>query len=104
MSDDALIGHIGSFIKHHRIEQNETQENLAAKAGISRSTLSLLEKGESVNLSTLIQLLRVLDQLHVLDSFSIKEQISPLALAKAQKEKRQRASGSKKNETDESNW
>lgn len=104
MSDSALIKHIGAFIKHHRIAQNTTQNDLASKAGISRSTLSLLEQGESVNLSTLIQLLRVLDQLHVLNSFSTQEQVSPLALAKLQKVKRQRASGKKKDQSDDSNW
>ena len=104
MSDDALITHIGAFIKHHRISQNTTQHDLASKAGISRSTLSLLEQGESVNLSTLIQILRVLDQLQVLNSFSTQEQISPLALAKMQKEKRQRASGKKKDQSNDSNW
>jgi hypothetical protein len=35
--------------------------------------------------------LRVLDQLAVLNAFEIRETISPLALAKLQKEKRQRA-------------
>jgi len=64
----------------------------------------LLEQGESVNLSTLIQILRVLDQLQVLNSFSTQEQISPLALAKMQKEKRQRASGKKKDQSNDSNW
>ena len=29
MSDKALAMHIGAFIKHHRMEQNKTQEVLA---------------------------------------------------------------------------
>lgn len=99
MSDRALAEHIGAFVRHHRMEQNRTQDELAAAAGISRSTISLLERGETVTVTTLIQILRMLDQLQVLSAFEIKETLSPLALAKLQKEKRQRARGSsKKNE------
>jgi transcriptional regulator with XRE-family HTH domain len=93
MSDQALSKHIGKFVRHHRMEQNRTQEELATSAGISRSTLSLLERGETVTVTTLIQVLRVLDQLHILNTFDVKETISPLALAKLQKDKRQRARG-----------
>jgi transcriptional regulator with XRE-family HTH domain len=71
MSDKALAKHIGNFIRHHRMEQNKTQESVATAAGISRSTLSLLERGENVTVPTLIQVLRVLDQLHVINAFSI---------------------------------
>ncbi|MEN6618128.1 MAG: helix-turn-helix transcriptional regulator [Rikenellaceae bacterium] len=95
MSDKALAEHIGVFVKHHRMEQNKTQDVLANAAGISRSTLSLLERGETVTLATLIQVLRVLDQLYVMDAFSVQQTISPLALAKMEKNRRKRASGKK---------
>lgn len=106
MSDKALAEYIGAFIRHKRMEQNKTQSELATSAGISRSTLSLLERGETVTVPTLIQVLRVLDQLQVLSEFEIKESVSPLALAKLQKEKRKRARGSsKKNENiEKSDW
>jgi transcriptional regulator with XRE-family HTH domain len=45
MTDTALSKVISAFVKHHRLLQNKTQEDVAAAAGISRSTLSLLEKG-----------------------------------------------------------
>lgn len=103
MNDKALAKHIGDFVKHHRMEQNKTQDMLASAAGISRSTLSLLERGETVTLATLIQVLRVLDQLSVMEAFTVQQTISPLALAKIEKEKRKRASRKKvetQNETD----
>lgn len=93
MSDKALAERIGVFVKHHRLQQNKTQDALAHAAGISRSTLSLLERGETVTLATLIQTLRALDQLQVLDAFKVQQSISPIALAKMEKEKRIRASG-----------
>ena len=93
MSDKALVEFIGVFIKHHRMEQNITQEALANAAGISRSTLSLLERGETVTLSTFIQILRMLDQLHIMEVFTIQQTISPLVLARMEMNKRKRASG-----------
>ncbi len=92
MSDKALAEQIGTFIKHHRIEQNKTQDIVAKDAGISRSTLSLLERGETVTLATLIQVLRVLDQLQLMEAFVVQQTISPLALAKMEMNKRRRAS------------
>jgi transcriptional regulator with XRE-family HTH domain len=104
MSDQALADHIGKFIKHHRLEQNKTQDALSHAAGISRSTLSLLERGETVTLATLIQVLRVLDQLQVMEAFDIQQRVSPLALAKAEKQKRKRARSVNENDPEESNW
>jgi len=91
MSDHALAKHIGAFVRFHRLEQNKTQDVLAHAAGISRSTLSLLERGEAVTLATLIQLLRVLDQLHLMEAFSVPKTISPLVLAKMEQAQRKRA-------------
>jgi transcriptional regulator with XRE-family HTH domain len=104
MSDDALAKQVGLFIKHKRLEQNKTQDMVSSAAGISRSTLSLLERGEAVTLPTLIQVLRVLDQLHVLEVFEIKQSISPFAIAKAEKEKRKRASGKVVRQEQKSDW
>lgn len=106
MSDKTLAEYIGAFVRHHRMEQHKTQDELAKAAGISRSTLSLLERGESVTITTLIQVLRVLDQLSVFSSFEVVENISPLALAKLQKQKRQRIrSKSEKGENiEETDW
>jgi transcriptional regulator with XRE-family HTH domain len=106
MSDKVLAEHIGAFVRHHRMEQNKTQDELASAAGISRSTLSLLERGETVTVTSLIQVLRVLDQLQVLSAFEVKETLSPLALAKLQKEKRQRArrTSKKKENREKTDW
>ena len=95
MSDKALGATIGNFIKHHRLHQNKTQEEVSDSAGISRSTLSLMERGEKVTLSSLIQVLRVLDLLHIMDIFQISNEISPIEYAKLQKNKRQRSRNQK---------
>ncbi|MDR9420024.1 helix-turn-helix domain-containing protein [Gracilimonas sp.] len=105
MSDKALSEQIGAFVKHHRLEQNKTQAEISEAADISRSTLSLLERGEPVSLNTLIKVLRVLDQLQVMKAFEVESQISPIAIAKMQQEKRKRARGKKdSSEKPESDW
>ena len=104
MSDKALIEKIGAFVKYHRLQQNRTQEEVAEEAGISRSTLSLLERGETVTIITLIQVLRVLDKLSIMNAFSVEQEVSPIALAKQEKQKRKRAGKSNKNDDKPSEW
>lgn len=104
LSDQALAIHIGAFVKHHRLEQNKTQDVLSHEAGISRSTLSLLERGEAVTLATLLQALRVLNQLQVMDAFEVEQRISPLALAKAEQGKRKRARNPQAKDPEKSDW
>lgn len=104
MSDDTIIKSIGAFIKHHRIEQNRTQKDVANDAGINRTTLSLLENGDVVNISTLIQVLRALDLLNIMDVFTTENQISPLELAKLEEKRRKRASNKRKNKKPEIDW
>jgi len=55
LSDIAIEQEIGSFVKAQRLRQNKTQAEVASAANISRSTLSLLERGETVTVATLIQ-------------------------------------------------
>ncbi|AFL82537.1 putative transcriptional regulator [Aequorivita sublithincola DSM 14238] len=93
MTDDGIIKQIGNFIKKTRIAKNKTQAQIAEAAGINRWTVSKMENGESITLSLLIQILRALDALYVLDNFTISKQISPLQAVKLQKNERQRASG-----------
>ena len=104
MSDAALAQTIGTFVKHHRLAQNKTQEEVANAANISRSTLSLLEKGEAVTIPTLLQVLRVLDLLYIMNSFKIQEEISPLELAKQEQQKRQRARNTDNHNNKQSDW
>jgi transcriptional regulator with XRE-family HTH domain len=95
-SDLSLLEVIGRFVKHHRLLQNRSQTEVAKSATISRSTLSLMERGKKVTVSSLIQVLRVLDLLYIMDVFEVKEEISPIEYAKLRKAQRQRAGRSKK--------
>ena len=91
LSDLEILREIGSFLKSVRVKQNKTQAQLAEMAGLNRWTISQLEKGEAISLSSLIPILRSLDSLHLLSEFSLEEEISPLEYAKLKKPQRQRA-------------
>lgn len=92
MSDKSLMEVIGNFTRSHRLKQNKTQDQVAEAAGISRSTLSLLERGEKVRIDSLIQVLRVLELLYVMDVFKVQDEISPLEYAKQKRQQRKKAS------------
>lgn len=92
MSDGAILEMLGSFIQKTRLNQNKSQQMVADAAGINRTTLVQMEKGKSVTMLSFIQVLRVLEQLHILDVFELKQEISPLLLAEMEMKKRQRAS------------
>lgn len=90
LSNPAIVKHIGLFIKHHRINQNLTQAQLAERAGLNRWTVIQMENGESVTLLSLIQLMRALSVLEAWDNFQVNEEISPIEYAKLKKKERKR--------------
>lgn len=106
LSDKMYLKRIGDFVKLQRQNLNKSQEQLSTEAGVSRSTLSLLERGENVRVDSLIQVLRMLNSLYVFDHFDIHEQISPIEYAKLKKKQtRLRVRSKKINENnDELGW
>ncbi len=104
MTDDAILKQIGHFLKSQRILKNKTQAQIAEAAGVNRYTIGKIEKGDSVTLGTLIQVLRTLDLLYVLEHFNTVQQISPLEAVKLQEKKRKRATGTRKEDKNNSDW
>jgi putative transcriptional regulator len=96
-TDTGILTQIGIFIKEMRISQNKTQQSLADDCGINRSTFIQIENGKGSSMLHFVQVLRALNLLHLLNSFETQRQISPIALAKMQQKKRQRASKSTTN-------
>jgi transcriptional regulator with XRE-family HTH domain len=93
MTDKAIVKTICENIKQMRLAKNISQEQLSKKSGISRITIARLEAGKAINLITLIQLLRALDELELINSFDKQPEISPILLMEAQqKYYRQKAS------------
>jgi len=92
MSDRAILKEIGRRLKRKRLEKNLSQQKLADLAGINRTTVRDIEHGSPFGVLTLVEILRALDALDVLDSFLSDPGISPLQLAKMKGKERLRAS------------
>jgi len=56
---DAVLNEIGVRLTQQRLLAKLTQAGLAEKAGVSKRTVERIEAGSSIQLSTMIQVLRV---------------------------------------------
>lgn len=95
-SDEAVLDVIGERMREIRLNRNESQSDLAARAGVSVETLRKLEDGRNVSLTTFIKVLRPLDMLDRLDQVIPEQGPSPIQLLELQGRRRQRASGSRR--------
>lgn len=90
LSDDAIVAELGRRIALHREGLNLTQGELADRAGVARSTVQRIERGDSIQLSSLVKLLRALDRVDALDAVLAADRRSPVAELQRQRERRRR--------------
>ena len=93
VSDETILADIGDRLAAARLSRNLTQAALARDAGISKRTIERLEAGMSVQLTSLIRVLRALDLLAGLDALLPPSRPGPIELLEAGGKPRQRASG-----------
>lgn len=60
---------VGTWCASMRKSENMTQQELADELGLSRLTISNLEKGENPTLETLLKVLQYFDQMKALNQF-----------------------------------
>jgi len=94
LADAAVLTELGQRLARHRLARNWTQAELAAEAGVGQATVQRAERGESVQMTSMIKLLRALELLGGLDA-AVPESIDlPIAqLEREQRKIRRRASG-----------
>src|SRR5271154_4892978 len=94
MTDAAVLAELGRRLTRQRLERNWTQAELAAEAGLGQATVQRAERGESVQMTSMIKLLRTLELLAGLDA-AIPDSIDlPIAqLERERRKTRRRASG-----------
>jgi transcriptional regulator with XRE-family HTH domain len=90
ISDDGLVAELGRRIALHRIARDRTQADFAAEAGVARSTVQRIEGGQSIQLSSFVKMLRVLDRLDGLDAVLAPEIRSPITELERQRARRRR--------------
>lgn len=94
LTDEAILAELGRRLERHRLERNRTQAELAAEAGIGRATLQRIERGESVQATSLVKLLRTLGLLAALDTALPETVDLPIAqLEREQRRARRRSRG-----------
>ncbi len=109
LTDAAVLDELGRRLTRHRLERNWTQAELAAQAGVGQATVQRAERGQSVQMTSMIKLLRTLGLLGALD-VAIPESIAlPIAqLQRQQRKIRQRAGGPRRGhppaQPDEQPW
>lgn len=91
ITDDAVVLELGGRVAAHRLARNLTQGEFAQLAGVGRSTVQRIERGESIQLSSFVKLLRALDRLDGLDALLSATVRSPLADLERERGRRQRA-------------
>jgi len=67
MNNQAVLQEIGVRTRRERLNQNLTQETLSQRAGVSRRVVLDLERGKGCGLSLLIEILRALRKLDLLN-------------------------------------
>lgn len=90
----AILTEFGERLERLRLQRNQSMASLAEAAGVGIATLQRLESGKSVNLKTLIQVLRALNRLADLDNVVPDVEVSPFEFSGSRTQPRQRASGS----------
>ncbi len=94
MADQAIAAEIGRRIEQMRLERNLTQQQLADAVGLSRVSYGKLESGQA-KLTNVIDVLRALDQLALVENFIPETTFSPIEQLKMKGRQRKRASGSR---------
>lgn len=94
LTDDAITSEMGDRLAHLRLRRNQSQGQLAKEAGISKRTLERIEAGQSVQLRSLVRVLRALDLLSRLEAILPYPEPSPRELVELRGKERLRASGS----------
>lgn len=93
LSDDAVLAEIGRRAQRRRLENDLTQAQLAEESGVSKRTVERLEGGASVQLTSLVRVLRTLRLLDHLDVLLPPAEPGPIDLLKRGKSRRRAKQG-----------
>ena len=104
LSDSAVLETLGQRLARRRLDLRLTQAAAAEQAGVSKRTLERMEAGASVQLSSLIRVLRVLDLMDGLEQLAPPAGPRPMDLLQLKGKARQRAPASDDKKSPGSGW
>lgn len=102
-SENRIMKEFGNRVAKYRIALQKTQEELAEEAGVSRGTITRMEKGESIQFDNLIKIMKVLNICANLDMLVPNMNEDPADLLKLGKQ-RQRATAKRYRNKIAHNW
>jgi transcriptional regulator with XRE-family HTH domain len=92
LADTAILTELGQRLQRQRLDLNVSQAALAKEAGVSSPTVQRLEAGSSVQLGSLLRVLRALGLLERLEGLVPAPGVRPMELLEREGARRQRAS------------
>lgn len=98
MPDNIILTELGSRIKRNRLNKNISQQELARQSGVSYKTITRLESGQSVQLLSLLKILRALSLLQNLDALLPEIHESPIQKLEMKGKTRKKAYPKKKDD------
>ncbi len=90
-----ILQKIGARMREIRLEQNMKQKELAEKSGLSMFSISQMETGHNTSVQSLVQVLKALNRLDMIEPFLKEKEIDPATLAQfiqSQQSQRKRVS------------
>jgi len=99
LSDAAILEALGERLARRRLDLQLTQAAAAEQAGVSKRTVERMEAGASVQLSSLIRVLRVLDLIDGLERLAPPAGPRPMDLLQLKGKARRRAPATSADET-----
>lgn len=104
-SNEEFLREFGKRIRETRINMDMTQNEAAKKAGVTSKTISRIENGEDLAVSTMLNVLRALDLVQNIDAL-IPEPIArpSVLIANEQERHRVRKKASQKGSSRQWKW
>lgn len=103
-AESAILAELGARFSQARLDRNWPQEGLAQAAAVSKRTVERLEAGQSVQLSSLIGILKALGLLRNLDQLVPATGPRPIEQLKHRGRIRRRASLTKEDDAGGWSW
>lgn len=81
MNDEEILKKIGAKLKEIRVERNMKQKELSERSGLSMFSISQIETGHNTSILSLVQILKALDRMDMLEPFLKKKEVDPELVA-----------------------
>jgi len=82
MNEEEILKRIGAKLKEMRLEQNMKQKELSERSGLSMFSISQMETGHNTSVLSLVQVLRALDRMDMIEPFLREREVDAKLLEK----------------------